>query len=215
MRLMNHRTRRTVSNDFQIERMKILIQFLIMLLASLLAGGIFTEFLGAEALLTLSQRVSTHFVAPFAGCMGLGDAVGAVVRYSAAELICVVVTFVFSFSVLNYLTSDLILVYRGFTFGFSACLLYRMLMMEHMGYQPGWLRFFIFVGAKGCILLGFFLYSWRAALHSYELKRLNDAGRAIWNTRVMGALILGTLAFCGLILFFNGFYCLLIFVLSK
>ena len=136
-------------------------------------------------------------------------------RYSAAELICIAVTFVFTFSVLNYVTSDLILVYRGFTGGFSACLLYRILMMENTEYQPGWLRFFIFVGVKGCILIGFFLYSWCAALYSYEMKRLNATGRAIWNTRVMGALVLGTIAFCGLILFLNGFYCFLIFVLSK
>ena len=58
MRLMNHRNKRILSNDFQIERIKILVQFLLMLLASLVAGGIFTEFLNAELFLSLSQRVS-------------------------------------------------------------------------------------------------------------------------------------------------------------
>lgn len=188
------------------ERFKILFQYLLVLIGSVIAGALFTFFFTENLLTQLGSNIQTHFQTIFENCNSIPQAIRLVVRYAFPELICVLLSFLFTFSMLNYLISDLILVYEGFTSGCSVFLLFRL--------NTGMLWEEILFGiTRFGILVCFSVALYRMALYSSQLKRFTETGRPMIHPRTVLRLILCTAIFGTLILLFDLLYCLLIYLL--
>lgn len=199
-------------NDLHKEKIKIIFQYSLMLIASVIAGGAFTYLLENEFLLQVSYRMSVHFEIPFANCAGITEVIQTILQYSLPELIGILTLCVFSFSAITDFIADLILVYEGFHSGFSALLLYQM-KAASVGYYPKTGHVGTFVLFKGIILVCFFLYAFRITLYSHDGRQWNETGRAVFSMRMLAMILIRTVAFSGLILLLNSLYGVLIFLL--
>ena len=96
-----------------LEKRKIVFQFVLMMLSSVFAGIFLTKFLSSENLTKLSEKISYHFGANIADGNLIYDIVNVYLRLCVVDIICIVIVFLSSFSVLNYLINDGILIFLG------------------------------------------------------------------------------------------------------
>ncbi len=198
----------TSSKELELEKRKIVFQFTLMLVAAVIAGICFTRFLGEGTVFGLAQKIYLHFSDKLPQNAALSYFFSTLFRIALPDLICIISLFLFSFSFVNYMVSDAVLVFAGFRFGFNAALI-RLAGIYSVGIGNS-LSFWLLKGVMLPVLLAF---SCKMALYALQLRRFSGAnGRFIFNKKATSAMILFTLWICLLSMTANLLYCIFIYI---
>lgn len=201
-------------NSLKLENIKILFQFLLMLICSLTIGGVLIKSLPETFYQSLIVRVSAHFETVFINCDGIYDHIKTILLYALSDILSVAIIFVVSFSAFNYVLSDFLLVYNGIRTGASVCFLYMFISNPVFVYNIGLLRYIVFLFFKAVILILIFDYAYRAAVYSRKLKITTPSGRPNIKIKVFFPFVMYTLTYIGSLIIINGAYCWLIYFLK-
>lgn len=197
------------SRDIKTEKAKILFQFILMLIASVVCGIFFSQLLSENVLFEINKKIQLYFSSFFYNCYYAEDYLDNFLYLSSFDLISAFILFIFSFSFLNYIVSDIIIISHGFCFGMNLSI-FKMISFSQIGTSRSLLYFvsrFILL-----LLLSFCAYT--MALYSLRLRLFTNNGRAIINKKLFLKMFLFTLTMLGTILMINGLYCLFIFLLK-
>jgi len=198
------------------ERLKIVFQYTLMVVASFVAGWILPRFFGDALWQDIGKTLSTHFDVPFSALDGGRAIMSAVFSYVKPTLVCIGIVAVFSFSSLSCLVSDIVLVYLGMRAGCTLSILTSALKEDpKISYRPSSLCVFFFVLFTLLVIVIFWFYSIQAAKSSYQLRRYSKEGRAIFSKKAVGILAFHTL-WCTVLLFLlHLLYAFSIYFVSK
>lgn len=197
------------SKEIKKEKAKILFQFTLMLVASVVCGICFSQLLSENTLFEISKEIQLHFSSFFGNCYYVEDYLGKLLCLSSSNLISILILFIFSFSFLNYIISDIIITFHGFCFGMNFSL-FRMISFPQIGTRSS----LLYLVSHFLLLLLLSFYAYTMALYSLKLRLFTNNGRAIVSKKLLFKIILFTLTILGTILIINGLYCLFIFLLK-
>ena len=151
--------KKTLCGIPQLEKIKIIFQYTLVLVCAFLLGCFFTEFLSETVLIKIKNDIVYHFDIPFAECEKAVDFLNNFSKLVIKELFFYCILFFSVFTVLNYLISDAVLFCVGFDFGFSVCLLLKLLIDSESltTHAPSKIEIFVYLITKLIYVL-FFLY---------------------------------------------------------
>ena len=190
------------TNNIRLERCKIAFQFTLMVVASIICGICISRMLSDTFISTATNKICQHFFTvkvPRAFFEYFVD----YLKISAFDIALITLILIFSFSFINYVISDLILVFAGIRLGFFA----RLIATSGITFADK-VAFYIF---KPITMAMLFAFSLLMALHSLEIRRFSSNGRLIKNRKKLYSMLICSITFIGLILISNGLYCLCIY----
>ena len=196
-----------------LEKIKIVIQYACVTVLFAIGGGAFTYLLDAEDYLSFFNRVYVHITLPFSECKEPIEALKILLRYSLPRYILAVVILLFSFSVLNHLVSQLVLIWESGKLGFSCMLLGRMVSSEAIRTYIPTKFCVLYTVTSVSLLIACFVYTIRMANHSMDSFSRANSGRAMISLEAFRRLFTCFFRYCiGLFLVYM-LYGLLIFLL--
>ena len=194
-----------MDKSIKTERKKALFQYCFVCAVSLLVGAFISVFFGKGALLDLGEQIKRHFLSPFPENAPVYNFTISLLYYSALDIACIISAFLFTFSVFNYIASDIILIYQGFSIGLSASILsrYASLFNSISDFYIVWFTIF-----KILELLFFIFYLNTLTKYSFELKSYSANLRVRLDLKTLLFLLLFMISGCGCVLLLNTVYCI-------
>lgn len=192
------------------EKKKALFQYCCICLLSVLSGILIAGMLSKGALLDMGEQIKRHFLSPFSQNAPLYNFTYSVLCYSLVDVICISVAFLFTFSVFNYIASNVILIYQGFVIGLSTSVLLRYsVLFGSISY------FYIiwFIILKISILIFFVFYLCILTKYSFDLKSYSANLRARLDPRVLLLLLAFMISASGFVILLNAIYCIGIIII--
>lgn len=216
MKKLNSVKRKDIFSDLgvaRIEKIKIMLQYIIMIVCSVVLGWVTVKLLPDSFLSSVADGIPRHFGSLFENCESFRDGLLCVISYSRLDLLAVSMIAISVFTVFNCLISDFVLVFRGFCFGFCCSYLtyFPSVASEH---GVGIFRFLIYSFFKIVIASLLLLYSYRSSLYAMGMKKYTPVGRTVIDKRLLMSFILFTVAMLGAVMIVQGIYCLTIFLLK-
>ena len=138
------------------------------------------------------------------------NTIRAVLQYSFPDIVCIVGAFGFTFSIINYLASDAVLICEGFTVGLAATAIYR--YISRFG-NLSFSKFVWFIGFKSAFLIFILSFLYGLAVNSLELKEFNSVYRVKINFSKLIFLLMYSVVGLGTAILLNTVYCIGIFIL--
>lgn len=187
------------------EKAKIVFQFSLTLIASVIAGIYFTRLISDAFWADSALRLYSYFKTPFEN-----TAIGFLkncLRACISDILCISLMFIFSFSFVNYFATDLILLFIGFKYGLNCALIMS------GGSSIGIGNSLSFLILKGSCLAVILLYSCRMSFYSLRLRGVWSAGRLRLDRKIIFSATIFTLAVSGVLLLIGALYSFLIFVI--
>ncbi len=175
------------------EQIKIIFQYSLMLLAALVAGWLLPRFFSESVWQKAYQMVDFHFSPTDSHQIWK-----TVYVFAKPTLFCIAAVFVFSFSSLNCLVTDGVLVYLGARTGCALSVLYT--MFQNVTSPPSAFDCFLFVLFRLLVLAIFFVFSVHMAKYSYRLRIYSQEGRTLFHPQTVLGLIVHTVL-CGAMCF--------------
>ena len=197
------------SDRMRLESAKILFQYLLMILASSVCGAAMNQMLSDAFINDQLSGVILHFEGMFLGCDGLLSYLRCLLRYSMLDLISLAGLFACSFSIFNYVISDLILVFNGFRLGFCGVFLTHFLKGQGV-YSLTYGTFFMFWIFRLSVVFLLLRFAFRGALWARKMKSYLPGGRKALRGRVLISFVSSLLFTACSILMLNTLYCVLI-----
>ena len=195
------------NNSEQLERSKIIFQFVLMLIASILCGVFFVQILSDSYLDNVLVNVSKHFNAPFKGHTDIDGVLSSYLAYSFSDICCIVIIYIFSFSFISYIVTDITIAFCGFRFGVGIALLWRLAFVRIGFFNCG-----VFVVLRLLMLVILLIYSYKMAFYSLRIRISSTNGRAAIATKGFFSTLIFSASVSGAMLIIDGLYCLLIYI---
>lgn len=189
----------------QAEAGKILFQFALMLVASFFGGICFVREFGINFSYKIWDKALLHFSSSQAPDMPLSHIISDALSSSLIYVISLLLIFIFSFSFINYLVTDIVLAANGFCAGLCITMVY--ICRKQIGI-PGFLAFGLFVIAS---LVTVFLFALRMAIYSLELRLDTANGRMRLEPRLIARIALTLLSTLGTLVLLGFLHCLILF----
>lgn len=187
------------------ERRKIVLQFSIMLVASLIAGICFVITFGISFSDSIWNNVITHFTRTNASEYGIFSLTVLALRLCMPYLLSALFMMLFCFSFINYALYDILIAANGFCIG--ACLMIVYVLRHCVG-------IFTFIGyciiSLASLLLLLFL-ALRASELSLKMKISSSNGRLIFRARPLMQMLLTLCTTLGAFMLLGFLHCLLLF----
>ena len=198
-------------DSIQREQKKIVFQYGLMLVASMILGWTLKRFLSQNFLLDTANLMSKHFSIPFAFCNTAWEYLQCIFLYALPDLISFFLIFMSAFTVFNYVLVDVVLVYLGLRSGFSIGIL---MTASHwtFSFSPSLFHRICFVCLRFFILVMVFWFSYQISLQAFRIKRFSPVGHLLTDPKRIFTLCLFSVAFLALVTILNGLYCLLIYI---
>jgi hypothetical protein len=196
----------------KLEQIKIVFQFLLILILSVFAGVIISKSLSDSFYINSTFKVSTHFETVFIKCSSIFDCVKLIALYSLPDICSVFIIFIFSFFTFNCVFTNIVLIYNGIRFGVISAFLVEFSKNTTFSYNIGNIRFFIFIFLKIAFLIILLNYSYTAALSSISLKATSDNGRPDINKKEFLGFAIKTITYLGIVLILDFIYCCFIYI---
>ncbi len=198
------------------EKIKITFQYVLMLISSAVIGIIFLKILPDGYINESVFGISKHFDLIFSECDVFPDALRCILSYSTYDLVITAIIALSSFTVFNYIVSDICIICTGFKFGFSVSFLAAFISggVTETVYRLGIMRYLIFVSFKAIIASLLIWFAYRISVISFGLKKYTSVGRTVLKPDNLVKLFLYYISFSGLILILNGMYCLFIYLVK-
>ncbi len=197
-----------LSKELELEKRKIVFQFALMLVASVVGGICFSKLLGENIILSLTERISLHFSEQLPKIGALAQLFTTLIRITLPDFICIGILFACSFSFVNYIISDAVLVFAGFRFGLNAALI-KLAGISVIGVGNS-LSFWLLRGVMLPILL---IFSCKMAFYSLKLRRSSSAnGRIVFDKRATLSMLFLTFTTAIAAFAINLLYCIFIYI---
>ncbi len=198
-------------DSIQREQKKIIFQYGLMLVASMILGWTLKRFLSQNFLLDTANLMAKHFSIPFAFCNSAWEYLQCIFLYALPDLISFFLIFMSAFTVFNYVLVDVVLVYLGLRSGFSIGIL---MTASHLAlsFSSSLFHRICFVCLRFFILAMVFWFSYQISLQAFRIKRFSPVGRLLTDPKRIFTLCLFSVAFLALVTILNGLYCLLIYI---
>lgn len=197
-----------------LEKMKISFLFSSVLIVSTLLGIFIANYASASIYPNSVFLLSNHFETAFLRCTDFLGCVKIIALYSLSDIVLLLIIFAVSFSMLNYLLTDIVLFLAGVKFGISVAFLLSFARMSNLPYSVGNIRIFLFIASELLILALLLYYSYSAAISALSFRETNASGRPDVKARDFLLFSLKTAACVGAILILNAIYCFLLYVLK-
>lgn len=191
--------------ETELEKNKIIFQFALMLIASVIGGICFSNLLSEVALEKAALRIISHF--GVSSDNGFSRLVWQYLGVCLPDIICALVLFLFSFSFVNYVVSDAVLVFLGFRYGVNSAII-KITSFSVVGVGNS-LSYWLL---RAAVLTVFMIFSCRMAFYSLSLRKFSQNGRLVLDRKALLSQMIYTLTVIGLLLMINGLYCIFIFV---
>ncbi len=198
----------------KLEKMKISFLFSALLLLSTVCGILITNYISEELYPNSLFRVSTHFETAFLKSAGLIDSAKIIAIYSLPDIISFLIIFAASFSIVNYLISDIIIIYSGIRFGVSVAFLINFANKSSFSYSVGNVRLWLFILTNLMMLSTLLYYAYQAAISSVSFRRTDPNGRPNIKTKDFITFALKSAACIGIVFMLNTLYCFFIYMLK-
>ncbi len=182
--------RKSNVDPYEIERVKILFQYFVVIAFSILFGMLLSRYVSP---LLLHERAIKHFSSPFLYCTTAAELFWKFFYYSISDLICIAISFLSAFTVFHYFVSDVILLYQGLTLGFLITTLPKLSPFCHNG------ELFLLAFFRIWMVICFFIHLYRIALCSYPSRRVQWGTLILFTITASGIIVLSTAIYCGLI----------------
>ncbi len=196
--------KRYSKNSTEAEKAKIVFQFAVMLILSVVGGICFSNMLTPTAI----QRFTAKLYISFNASSSDVSFLDIFSKIALVDVACVLLLFVFSFSFINYVVSDITILFCGFRFGVNSAVI-KLAGFEQLGIGNS----LVFWILKGLLLLFVLLYACLAAFKSLELRKAGVSRRTTINNKSLFRIVLYTISAIIITLLIDGLYCLLIYVL--
>lgn len=190
------------------EKKKIVFQFALMLISAIIGGFCFSNLLSDSAVSDATLKMTEHFGVSLIKGADISDAFLGYVRFCLPDMICVLLLFVFSFSFVNYVVSDAVLVFLGVRYGINSAII-RIASFSVIGVGNS-LAYWLL---RAATLALFMIFSCRMAFYSLTLRRFSANGRLMIDKRALLSQVLYALTVLGSVFMINGLYCVFVFVL--
>lgn len=194
----------------RIERVKILFQYFLMLFCAFVLGALIKNFLSENYIISLHEIICGHFNSDLFSYSKSAEMLIQVIKYSLSDIISVSLIFVSSFAVFNYISSDLVLIYNGIKYGFSAFFLISEMFTDTQIAGISFFDVFSFILFKLSILAVLLTYSYYSAIYSSAFKRQAPNGRSVIIWKPLASYLVATLSCIGAFLMLNALYLLVI-----
>ncbi len=195
---------KSVNEGIRLEKIKILFQFLIMLVASVVLGVCLSRLFSDELRARAFSDIIRHFSAQAANSSA-SSLFFKYLSFSLFDIISILSLVIFSFSFINYVVSDIIIVIYGTRLGIGASL--ALALQDIQVFEK-----IIFFSFRSLIIILIIIFCYKMALYSLELRRFSSNGRFAADKRKTISIIAFALAFLGLILIINGLYCICLYI---
>ena len=196
--------------NIKTEQRQALLQYCLVCVISFIGSMIIACFLSKGSLLDIGEQITLHFSAQFSKNAPLYNFIISVLYYSIVDIICIISVFLFTFSIFNYLASDVVLLYQGLNIGLSISILlrYSSLFNSISIFDIIW-----FIGCKSVLLIFYIIYLNTLTKYSFELKSYSANLRVSLNFKTLLYLLIFMISGCGFALLLNAIYCLGIIIL--
>ena len=190
------------------EKIKILFQFSLMLCISFVGGIMFSNLFSEHLYNNALHKITAHFNYSYSILSNDLNIVFSYLKFCIWDILCVFIIFAFSFSFVNYVISDLILVANGFKLGISLSVIWKLTFV-----RIGFINCLLYVAYNLVLLPLLLIYTYKMAVNSISLKKVSNVGRIIVNRSVFIKMMISSLSFLGLVFIIDGIYFLLIYIL--
>lgn len=188
-----------IKNKIDNEKSRIVLQFFLTLITFIFIGVLYCVYFDSTLESVCHQKTLAHFYLP----LKVGDIFNGLLLLSRFDSICLAVILVFSFSFLNYIATDIILIIYALKLGIVIALVIS--MNGIIGALPSAL----FIILEITVLLTAFIYACKMAIASLEIKKCALSGRLKLNKKVVFEVIYNTVTAQGTVLFINFLHCLI------
>ena len=160
----------------------IFIPFALIFLASLFIGAFLPRFLSEDFLISQANTIALHFETPIAYSDNTPNILmNSIFKSALADIFCVFIIFIFSFSIHHSIISGIVLIYIGLRNGCTATLVCMIDDFISNTYSPKFIEICIFLFTKAIIVLFILRYilkscrfavsfNEKCAMHSDTLK---------------------------------------------
>ena len=201
-------------NAQKLEKIKIFFLFSSALLLSATVGILVARDISTELYAGSLFRISTHFETAFLKCSKFVDCAKIVALYSLSDVVSLLRIFAAAFSILNYLITDMVLLYNGMKLGVTVAFLVNFNDKNDSPYHVGNIRLFVFILFELMILSLFLYYAYLAATSTDTLRRTESNGRPNIKTKDFFQFATKTAACVGAVFIINSLYCLSLYILK-
>ena len=160
-----------------LERIKVIFQYCLMISCSAFMGIYFAYLLSDDFLVSTQQIIQTHFQSACVDDQNVSDFISTVFRYALWDILSICALFISSFAIFNYLVADLILIANGFKTAFSVAFLIRILILRADLSALRTLHIFLFFTLRLATLILLLYFAFRCAAYSRRLRTFNKVGR--------------------------------------
>ena len=176
------------TNKKDIEKQKIIFQFSLVLVLSYIAGVIVVKFVSEDLLI--------HILGDIGDRTSIGaDFTSILLDRCADDIFAIITLWFFSFSYINYLVTDFVLVYWGFKSGFSTYLFVLS--------NTETVRSCIYIFITIALLAVYLTFSCSIAIKSLDLVTHRVNGRVSFNKRCLFAITVLSISTVGATLILN------------
>lgn len=159
-------------------RRRILLQYLLTVSAAVVFGWLLACFLKEDVLSSVRYQAAIHFELIFWGTDSVLDRAFLILRYALLDILCAVLTFLFSFTAPRCFITDLVLFFLGAHTGMSLSLLFQIEMGRTPPFANGGYLTVFFAFRLGILGL-FLLFCWKETVCSAFFKGLPGKARAL------------------------------------
>ena len=198
-------------SPIRIETIKFHIQYLLVLIVSLVSGISLSFFSGKEILRLCFYRSYTHFSLPFSQCEDLAEVASVVVKYAMPRWIAATVILLFSFSVINHFATQIVLIAEGVKLGFTACMLIRLLSIPSVREYLSVFLCIVYILTSFWLLILLLFYALDLAKCSVAVRSYTSVGRLNSPKKSLRRLFYRYIRYCILLLCIDSIYCLILF----
>jgi hypothetical protein len=174
-----------------------------MLAASVFLGVCVSRLFSEQMKIQALNSILCHFSPQRSGEAFLGGFFN-FLKFSAPDFFAALIALIFSFSFINYVISDMIIVIYGVKLGIGCALI------AATGISG--IDKLIYFAFRPLLVILIVLFLYRMALMSLSIRRFTQNGRFAPERRSTLTLLLSTLCFCGVIMIINGLYCLCLYI---
>ena len=206
---MNFVNRIRYKTAIDYEKIKIVFQFVSVLVFSFICGVYFLKALDQETLNALFSVVCKHFASPFGGNMIFSQKLQRYLVLCWSDILSSLILFAFSFSYISYFVSNLVVVYQGISLGISTVLLCN-IGVEYISF----IHILSYLICRIVILLVLMLHACNMAHYFCKLRHINSSSKARikLNSKELLLAFSQTISTIGAVFIIKAFYSIAIYI---
>ena len=175
-----------------IEKKKIIFQFFLVSVCSFVAGILLTKCISEDFFTQLNIDFNSNLD---------NDFLCVILKNSLSDIFIIIALYIFSFSFINYLVTDITLSFFGFKMGLYVYFYF----MSDMGY----LQLFALVFIKIILFAVILIYACSLAIKSLKLIKKRSNGRVVFDTKALFSITALAVSTIGAALILNTIYLLI------